>query len=265
MEYAELLNGVRMPMIGYGTYQTPPAVTERYVRQALETGYRSIDTAQCYGNEREVGSACRHSGLPREDLFITTKLWGCQRYEDTLQSVASSMRRLGLGYIDLLLIHEPTGDIREIYRAMEDAYEEGAVRAIGVSNFMKDVYLDLVRSCRVIPAVNQVETHIFRQQRELRDLEKQYGTVPESWSPLACARNGIFSNPVLTDIAQTHHKTASQVALRFLLQQGIVLIPKSMHAAHMRENLEILDFTLSDAQMHALRQLDTGQSLFGWW
>lgn len=265
MEYAQLPNGVEMPMIGYGTYRASPAATERCVSEALETGYRSIDTAQCYGNEREVGAACRRSGIPREELFVTTKLWACQGYRDTLQSIQESQERLGLDYIDLLLIHEPTGNIPEIYRAMEDVYTEGSLRAIGVSNFMPDVFLSLVRSCRVLPAVNQVETHVFRQQRELRDLESQYGTVPESWSPLAAGKNSIFSNDTIARIAHVHGKSPSQIALRFLLQQGIIVIPKSMSREHMRDNLDIFDFALTPEEMSEVEQLDAGRSLFGWW
>lgn len=265
MEYTQLPNGIRMPMIGYGTYQTPPAVTEHYVTQALQTGYRSIDTAQCYGNEQEVGLACRRSGIPREELFVTTKLWACQAYSDAVRSIQGSQKRLDLGYIDLLLIHEPTGNVPEIYRAMEDAYEAGTVRAIGVSNVMPDIYLQLIRSCRIIPAVNQVETHVFRQQRELRDLEKKYGTVPESWSPLASGKNNIFSNSVMKEIARARGKSISQIALRFLIEEGIVVIPKSLSRSHMEENLEIFDFSLTSEEMRRIESLDTGRSLFNWW
>ena len=166
MEYVTLNNGVQMPVIGYGTYQTPPSITERCVADALRIGYRSIDTAQCYGNEREVGLACRKSGIPRSELFITTKLWACHGYQDTLRSIEGSLKKLNLDYIDLLLIHEPTGDVHEIYRAMETAYKDGKLRAIGISNFLEERYLDLVNHCKVIPAVNQVETHVFRQQKK---------------------------------------------------------------------------------------------------
>lgn len=265
METVTLNNGVTMPLIGYGTYQTPPSITEHCVMQALEAGYRSIDTAQCYGNEHEVGLACRKSGIPREELFITTKLWACQGYRDTLRSIDSSLRRLNMDYIDLLLIHEPTGDVHEIYRAMETFYRDGKIRAIGISNFMQERYLDLVNHSKVIPAVNQVETHVFRQQRKLRDLEGQIGTKHESWSPLACGENGIWQNPVLKEIAGNQNRSVSQIALRFLIQQGIIVIPKSTNPEHMKENLEILDFELEPEEMEAIEKLEVGKSLFGWW
>ena len=265
MEYVTLNNGVEMPILGYGTYQTPPRITEQCVEDALRVGYRSIDTAQCYGNEREVGLACRKSGIPRSDLFITTKLWACHGYQDTVRSIDGSLKKIGMDYIDLLLIHEPTGDVHEIYRAMETAYHGGKLRAIGVSNFLEERYLDLVNHCKVIPAVNQVETHVFRQQKKLRQLECQIGTKHESWSPLACGRNRIFSNRTLLNIAGNHKKTAAQVALRFLLQQGIIIIPKSTHIERMEENLAALDFDLEADEMREIEQLEIGKSLFGWW
>ena len=254
-----------MPLIGYGTYQTPPSITEQCVSNALRIGYRSIDTAQCYGNEREVGLACRKSGIRREELFITTKLWGCRQYSDTLRSIDASLRRLNLGYIDLLLIHESAGDVHENYRAMETAYRDGKLRAIGVSNFLSEKYLDMVNHCKVVPAVNQVETHIFRQQKELQQLECQIGTRHESWSPLACGKNGIFNNPVLSRIADDRSRSISQIALRFLVQQGIIVIPKSTKSEHMKENLSVLDFELDSEEMSALEKLEIGRSLFGWW
>jgi len=265
MEYVKLSNDVEMPLIGYGVYLISPSITERCVRDALNVGYRSIDTAQCYYNEREVGIAIRKSGIPRHEIFVTTKLWGGSGYKDTETSIDASLGRLGLDYIDLLLIHEPTGDIPEIYRAMEDAYQAGKLRAIGVANFLNDAYLQLVKQAKVIPAVNQVETHVFRQQASLRNLMKQYGTRHEAWSPLAAGRNGIFTNLILTEIAHTHGKSVAQVALRFLYQQGIIVIPKSIHIERMRENKEITDFTLSDEEMQRIKSLEQGKSLFGWW
>ena len=265
MEYITLNNGVEMPILGYGTYQTPPRITEQCVTDALRIGYRSIDTAQCYGNEHEVGLACRKSGIARNDLFVTTKLWACHGYQDTLRSIDGSLKKLGLDYIDLLLIHEPTGNVHEIYRAMETAYKDGKLRVIGVSNFLEERYLDLVNHCKVIPAVNQVETHVFRQQRKLRDLEVQIGTKHESWSPMACGHNGIFTNSALLKIADNHDRTAAQVALRFLLQQGIIVIPKSTHVERMKENLAALDFALEADEMREIERLEVGKSLFGWW
>ncbi len=265
MEYVTLNNGVIMPLLGYGTYQTPARVTERCVADALEVGYRSIDTAQCYGNEREVGLACKASGIPREDIFITTKLWGCRGYEDTLKSIESSISTINMEYIDLLLVHEPTGNVHDIYRAMEFSYKEGKLRAIGVSNFLEERYLDLLNHCSVIPAVNQVETHVFRQQGKLRRLECQIGTKHESWSPLACGQNGIFTNSILQGIAKKHGKGIAQIVLRFLTQQDIVVIPKSVHSAHMRENFNSLNFYLDAEDMRQIEAMEQGQSLFNWW
>ncbi|MCH5155297.1 MAG: aldo/keto reductase [Clostridiales bacterium] len=265
MEYVTLNNGIQLPILGYGTYQTPPRITERCVLDALSVGYRSIDTAQCYGNEREVGLACRVSGIARSELFITTKLWACRGYRDTADSIERSLRELDLDYIDLLLIHEPTGDVNEIYRAMETAYKDGKIRAIGISNFLEDMYLNIVNHCKIVPAINQVETHIFRQQRKLRELEAQIGTKHESWSPLACGQNNIFRNPTLMQIAENHGKSVAQVALRFLTQQGIIVIPKSTHIERMKENFDSLEFDLESKEMREIEQLEIGKSLFGWW
>ena len=265
MEYITLNNGVEMPILGYGTYQTPSRITEQCVADALRVGYRSIDTAQCYGNEHEVGLACRKSGIPRSEFFITTKLWACHGYQDTLRSIDSSLKKIEMDHIDLLLIHEPTGNVHEIYRAMETTYKDGKLRAIGISNFLEEQYLDLVNHCKVIPAVNQVETHVFRQQKKLRQLECQIGTKHESWSPLACGKNSIFKNGTLLAIAGNHGKTVAQVALRFLLQQRIIVIPKSTHIERMKENFAALDFDLESDEMREIEQLEIGKSLFGWW
>lgn len=265
METLTLNNGVNMPLIGYGTYQTPASQTEDCVLTAIQAGYRSIDTAQCYGNEREVGRACRRSGVARQELFITTKLWGCHGYSDAVRAIDRSLQALALDYIDLLLIHEPSGDEHEIYRAMEDAYQAGKLRAIGISNFMEARYLDLVNHCKIIPAVNQVETHVFRQQKALRALESQLGTRHESWSPLACGRHQIWQQPVLLEIAACYQKSVSQIALRFLTQQGIVVIPKSTQLQHMRDNLASMDFALGPEDLQAIEQLEEGKSLFAWW
>lgn len=261
----KLNNGVEMPMIGFGTYQMPSRITQRCVEEALEIGYRHIDTAQCYGNEREVGLAIRQSKIPRGDLFVTTKLWGGRGYDDTLRSIDGSLRALDVGAIDLLLIHEPTGNFNEIYRAMETAYREGKLRAIGVSNFLESNFERLMRTAEIIPAVNQIETHVFRQQLGMRTLLKKYGTAHEAWSPLAAGQNGFFTNPTLKEIATRHGKSTAQIGLRFLLQQNIVVIPKSTHVERMRENLSVDDFELTAADMDQLRALDQGRSLFNWW
>lgn len=265
MEFITLNNGLAMPLIGFGTYQMPARVTERCVLEALAIGYRHVDTAQCYYNEREVGVAVRRSGLPREKIFVTTKLWGGCGYRDTLTSIENSLRALNIGYIDLLLIHEPTGDLNEIYRAMETKYREGSLRAIGVANFLETNFNRLMETAQIVPAVNQIETHVFRQQQNMNRLMKKFGTVHESWSPLACGRNNIFSNSTLKEISKAHGKTVAQVALRFLYQRGIPIIPKSTHLERMRENFSVTDFELTAEEMSVIRRLDEGKSLFAWW
>lgn len=260
-----LNNGVEMPRIGYGVYQIPSIITERCVREALEAGYRSIDTAQCYGNEKAVGKAVRSSGIAREDVFITTKLWGGRGYRDTMSSIDDSMRALNLDYIDLLLIHEPTGDFNEIYRAMEDAYRAGKLRAIGVANFLERNWNQLLKTANIIPAVNQIETHVFRQQKTMHEILGKTGTVHESWSPLACGQNGFFRNPVLKEIGEKYGKSNAQVGLRFLYQQDIVIIPKSTHKERMAENRDILNFELTQDEMNRIAGLDLDRSMFGWW
>jgi len=260
-----LNNGVEMPRIGFGVYQMPNSITKKCVMEALSLGYRHIDTAQCYGNEREVGEAVRASGIPRNEIFVTTKLWGCRGYQDTLRSIENSLEELNIEYIDLLLIHQPTGNYVEIYRAMEDYYNKGKIRALGISNFYDDRYLTLIKNCKIKPQINQVETHVFRQQQELRELMKEYNTQLESWSPLACGKNDFFHNTVLSRIAKNHNKSIAQVGLRFLYQQDIIIIPKSTHKERMAENKDILDFELTPEEMEEIRKLDEGKSLFGWW
>lgn len=260
-----LIDGRTMPMVGFGTYQMPRRITQRCVEQALAAGYRHIDTAQCYGNEAEVGAAVRASGLRREDVFVTTKLWGGHGYGDTMRSIENSIRAIGLDYIDLFLIHEPSGNYVSQYQAMEDARQMGLLRSIGVANFLEDNYLYLIKNCKVIPAVNQIETHVYRQQGTMHRLLQEHGTWHESWSPLACGQNGFFHDPTLKEIADNHSKSIAQVGLRFLLQQEIDVIPKTTHEERMRENLDIFDFELNDDEMQTIRKLDTGHSQFGWW
>ena len=261
----KLNNDVEMPRIGYGVYQIPLSITERCVSEALSVGYRSIDTAQCYGNEKAAGKAIRASGISRDKIFVTTKLWGGRGYKDTVTSIESSLKALDLDYIDLLLIHEPTGDFHEIYRAMEDAYKTGKLRAIGVANFLEKNYKSLLETAKIIPAVNQIETHVFRQQKDMRKILASHGTIHESWSPLACGKNGFFRNPVLKEIAEKYKKTTAQIGLRFLYQQSIIIIPKSTHIERMKENLDILDFDLSNEDMQKIFALDLNRSMFGWW
>ena len=263
MEYTTLNNGVKMPMLGYGVYQTPPEDTERCVLDAISIGYRSIDTAQAYGNEEGVGNAIEKCGLPREELFITTKVWISNAgYEKAKASIEESLKKLKTDYVDLLLIHQPFGDYYGTYRAMEEAYKAGKARAIGVSNFYPDRYLDLAHFAEVTPAVNQVETHLFCQQKTAKEYMKKNGTQIMSWGPFAEGKNDYFNTPALKEIGEKHGKTTAQVALRFLLQSGVVLIPKSVHKNRMHENFDIFDFNLNEAEMKQLEALDGGKSLF---
>lgn len=263
MEYVTLNNGVKMPVLGYGVYQTPPEQTEECVLDAIHVGYRSIDTAQAYGNEEGVGNALAKCGLPREEFFITTKVWITNAgYEKAKASIEESLRKLQVSYIDLLLIHQPFGDYYGTYRAMEEAYKAGVVRAIGVSNFYPDRYIDLHHFAEIKPAVNQVETHIFQQQKTAKEYLKKNGTQIESWGPFAEGKNDYFNNPVLKEIGAVHGKTAAQVALRFLIQSGVVVIPKSTHKERMEENFNVFDFELAADEMAKVEALDGGESLF---
>lgn len=263
MEYVTLHNGVKMPKLGYGVYQTPPADTQRCVLEALQIGYRSIDTAQAYNNEEGVGSAITKSGIPREELFITTKIWISNAgYEKAKSSIEESLKKLETDYIDLLLIHQPFGDYYGSYRAMEEAYKAGKVRALGVSNFYPDRYLDLFHFSTIKPAVNQVETHIFQQQKNAIRYMQKNGTQIMSWGPFAEGKNAYFQNPVLQKIGKAHGKSAAQTALRFLLQKDVVVIPKSVHKNRIEENFQVFDFTLTEEEMAEISALDTGKSLF---
>ena len=258
-----LNNGVDIPQIGYGVFLTPPEETERAVLEAFEVGYRHVDTAQAYRNEEGVGAAVAASGLPREDIFLTTKVWISNAGEErAARSIDGSLRRLGTDYIDLLLVHQPFGDYYGTYRAMEKALAAGKVRAIGVSNFFPDRFVDLAENVEVAPAVNQMETHVFNQQENSRTWYARYGTALEAWGPLAQGRNNIFAHPVLCAIGERHGRTAAQVALRYLLQRDVIIIPKSVHRERMVANLDILDFQLDDADLAAIAALDEGKSLF---
>lgn len=263
MDYVTLNNGVKMPKLGYGVYQTPPEETERCVLDAIRIGYRSIDTAQAYGNEKGVGNAIVKCGLPREDLFITTKIWiSNYGYEKAKASIEESLKKLQTGYIDLLLLHQPFGDYYGAYRAMEEAYKEGKVRAIGVSNFYPDRYLDIFHFSEIKPAVNQVETHVFQQQKVAKKYMEKHGTQIMSWGPFAEGKNDYFQNPVLKEIGAQYGKSVAQVALRFLLQSDVVVIPKSTHENRMKENFDVFDFALTEEDMKKIQALDTGKSLF---
>jgi diketogulonate reductase-like aldo/keto reductase len=263
MEYVTLNNGVKMPKLGYGVYQTPVEDTKKYVLEAIKVGYRHIDTAQAYGNESGVGDALAECGLPREELFITTKIWISNAgYEKAKKSIDESLKKLRTDYIDLLLIHQPFGDYYGSYRAMEEAYEVGKVRAIGVSNFYPDRFLDIVHFAKIKPAVNQIETHVFQQQKVAREYLAKNNCQIESWGPFAEGRNDYFNHPVLKDIGKKYGKATAQVALRFLLQSDVVVIPKSIHVERMEQNFNIFDFELNADDMAKIESLDTGESLF---
>lgn len=261
MEFVTLNNGIRMPKLGYGVYQTDPADTERAVSDALEVGYRLIDTAAIYGNEEGVGAAIRQSGIAREDLFITTKLWVQDHgYDNTLRAFDASMKRLGLDYLDLYLIHKPYGDYYGAWRAMEKLYKEGRIRAIGVTSFWNERLADLAGMNEVKPAVNQIETNVWNQKWSEEAFMKEIGIQPQAWAPFAEGNNDIFRTPLIQKIAETYGKTVGQVMLRWLLQRDIVAIPKSVRKERMQENFDIFDFELTSKDMEALRTLDTGKS-----
>ncbi len=263
MNYVTLNNGVKMPQMGYGVYQVNLAECERCVLDAINTGYRLIDTAQAYHNEEGVGAAVQKCGVPRNELFIVTKIWISNAGEQkAYASILESLEKLNTGYIDLLLIHQPFGDYYGTYRAMERAYREGKVRAIGVSNFYPDRFIDLQEHVEIKPAVNQVETHVFNQQIEADKYLKKYGCQIMSWGPFAEGRNNFFSNPVLQEIGKAHDKSPAQTALRYLLQRGVVIIPKSTHKERMEQNFNVFDFELTDAEMKQIETLDTKHSLF---
>lgn len=263
MEYVTLNNGVKMPILGYGVYQVTPEECERCVSDAISVGYRSIDTAQAYANEEGVGAAVAKCGVPREELFITTKVWISNAgYEKAKKSIDESLKKLQSDYIDLLLIHQPFGDYYGTYRAMEEAYKAGKLRAVGVSNFYPDRYVDIAHFAEIKPAVNQVETHVFQQQKTAKEYMKKYGTQIESWGPFAEGKNDLFKNPVLAEIGKAHGKSVAQTALRFLIQSSVVVIPKSTHKERMAENLDVFDFALTDDEMKRIETLDGGESLF---
>ena len=263
MEYTALSNGVKMPVLGYGVYQVSPAECERCVRDALTAGYRSLDTAQSYFNEEQVGAAMANSGVPRQEIFLTTKVWvEHYGYEAARASVLESMRRLRTDYLDLVLLHQPFSDYYGAWRALEDLYQEGKLRAIGVSNFYPDRLVDLASFARIRPMVNQVEIHPYHQQTEALGWMKKYGVQPEAWAPFGEGRGGLFTDPVLTGIGKRYGKSAAQVMLRWHLQRGVVVIAKSTHIERMQENLNVFDFSLTGEEMAAIWALDKKQSAF---
>ena len=258
----KLNNGVEMPLVGYGVFQVSPEECERCVSDAIAVGYRSIDTAQAYFNEEGVGNAWKKSGVKREELFLTTKVWITNAGDKkAAESIDTSLRKLQTDYIDLLLIHQPFGDYYGTYRAMEEALKSGKVRAIGVSNFYYDRFIDLADNMDIKPAVNQIEVNVFNQQNRMREIMSKYGTRMMAWGPLAEGANGFFTNPVLTEIGNKYSKSVAQVALRFLVQEDVIVIPKSVRKERMEQNLDIFDFTLSPEDISLIKGLDLGHGV----
>lgn len=264
MQIVKLNNGVEMPILGFGVFQvTDLAECERSVSEAIETGYRLIDTAASYGNEEAVGRAIKASGVPREDLFITTKLWiQSNGYEGTKKAFEASLKKLQLDYLDLYLMHQPFGDVYGEWRAMQDLYKEGRVRAIGVSNFQPDRLIDLIVHNEIVPAVNQIEAHPFNQQIETQQFLQENKVQIQSWGPFAEGKNNIFQNELLVSIGEKHNKTIAQIILRWLTQRGVVVIPKSVRKERIAENFNSLDFELSADDMEVIKTLDTKTSSF---
>ena len=263
MNKIKLSNGVEMPQMGYGVYQVTPEECERCVADAISVGYRMIDTAQAYHNEEAVGRAWKKSGVSRDDLFLVSKVWISNYGEgQTMKSIDESLRKLQTDHLDLMLLHQPFCDRYGAYRDLEKAYKAGKLRAIGVSNFFPDHLIDLASNMEIPPMVNQVETHVFNQQHEARKFMDEFGTHIMAWAPLAEGRNNLFTNPMLTQIGEKHGKTAAQVALRWLLQSGVIIIPKTTHKERMEENLNLLDFELDADDLQAIASLDTKHSLF---
>lgn len=264
MKSVKLNNGIEMPMVGFGVFQVSDEETEKAVLEALKAGYRLLDTAAVYGNEAGVGRAIKVSGIPREEIFVTTKLW-IQRengYENTKKALENSLTRLGLDYVDLYLMHQPFGDVHEQWRAMEDLYKAGKARAIGVSNFHMDRLMDLITCHEIVPAVNQIETHPFYQRDAEIAFHKELGILQQAWAPLAEGKFEIFSNPILTPIAQKHGKSVAQVVLRWLNQRGVAIIPKSVKVERMLENREIFDFTLDEQDLAQIATLNRDEIIF---
>lgn len=263
MEYVTLSNGVKMPMLGYGVYQVTAEECERCVLDALKVGYRSIDTAQSYFNEEQVGSAIQKSGVPRTDIFLTTKVWvEHYGYEQAKASIQESLRKLQTDYLDLVLLHQPFSDAYGAWRALEELYEAGTIRAIGISNFYVDRMVDFASFNRIKPMVNQMETHIYNQQKPLKEWADKYGIQLEAWAPFGEGRGGTFDDPVIVKIAAKYGKTPAQVMLRWHIQRGVVVIPKSTHIERMEENFHVFDFALTDEDMTAIASLDKETSSF---
>ncbi len=267
MEFVKLNNGIKMPILGLGTYNMRGKSGQNAISTAIKVGYRLIDTAQMYGNEIEVGNAVGNAikyGIPREEFFITTKLSSNMSYDEVMKRFEDSMRKLNLDYLDLLLIHSNYRNSKEMYKAMEALHKNGNIKSLGISNFNAEAFSDFVKNCEIIPAVNQCQTHIFYQQKALREAMKESGTLLESWSPFVSGQNNFFKNPTLMGVAKKHNKTVAQVALRFLIQQDIIVIPKTTNEQRMIENIAVFDFKLDSDDMKTLMAMDTGKSAFSW-
>ena len=264
MKYVDLNNGVKMPILGYGVFQIAnQAECERCVLDAIEVGYRLIDTAQAYGNEEAVGKAIKKCNVPREELFITTKVWISNAgYEKAKKSIEESLEKLQLDYLDLVLIHQPFNDYYGTYRAMEELYKEGKLKAIGVSNFYPDRLIDITQFNEVAPAVNQVETHVFNQQVKAQEVMKKYGVQIQAWAPFAEGKNNFFNNETLKEIGDKYNKSAAQVALRYLIQKGVSVLPKTVSKERMIQNISVFDFELTKEDMDLIATLDKAESLF---
>ena len=255
----------KIPLVGFGTWELSGSVCERCVLEALDVGYRLIDTAKMYGNEREVGVAINKSGIKREDIFLTTKLNSSNNsYDRAKRGIEQSLNELRVNYIDLILIHEPYSNSYDMYRAMIEAQKEGKVRAVGISNFSERLYREFISNCEIIPAINQVEAHIFYQKQKFQNLMQSNGTSLMTWSPLGAGLGDIFSNPTIKNIAQKYSKTPSQIALKFLVQRNIIVIPRTCHKDRMIENINLFDFELTSEEMEALSKLDKNKTLFSW-
>ena len=263
MDTVKLSNGVEMPVLGYGVFQVSPEECERCVADAISVGYRLIDTAQAYANEEGVGNAVKKSGISRNEFFLVTKIWISNAgYERAKASIEESLRKLQTDYIDLMLIHQPFGDYYGTWRAMEEAYKAGKLRAIGVSNFYPDRFIDLAENNEIVPMVNQVETHVFNQQVEAQKIMQEYGTHIMAWGPFAEGKNNFFTNETLVSVGAKYGKSSAQVALRYLIQRGVIVIPKSVKKERMEQNMDVFDFTLSDEDMKAILALDEAKTLF---
>jgi diketogulonate reductase-like aldo/keto reductase len=265
MEYKTLNNGLKMPMVGLGVYNIPEKETQRVVEDALSVGYRSIDTAAMYENEKGVGDAVRACNVPREELFVTTKICeSCYTRKETLRTVDQSMRQIGLDYVDLMLLHWPVGNPAVMWHTLEELYAQGLFKAIGVSNFYPNTFPMIVKDTKIMPVVNQCEAHVLYQQRKMREYLKPYDVALEAWSPLAEGRSSIFKDKTLVGIGEKYGKTSAQIALKFLVQNDIIIIPKTTHKERMVENISLFDFTLIDDDLAAIRRLDTGRNVTGW-